>query len=91
MVLKETSGRHLKSLDYGLSELKQIPQVQRIWVFGSVAKGKSDYGSDVDLIVHVSDCLSPRELRDIINGLYTQPELDTSSYYDYALQDFETH
>jgi predicted nucleotidyltransferase len=55
-----------KSLEHKIIECIKPLNAERIIIFGSMAYGKSDFNSDLDILIVTSDNLIPANLKDFL-------------------------
>lgn len=77
-----SDDRHKKALDQAVQKLRTqfSNYVTAIYCYGSYARGEQKFWSDVDVLVKVSDDISPRIMRqmraEVIPEQYDLPEVD---------------
>jgi len=81
--------RHVELINHAVSVLTASPNVQRVYLFGSCARGDESWSSDVDLLVVVDDSIVDTDIRllsmSCIPDDSRTPELDIAVYRESTL------
>ena len=74
--------KHIKALNYAVNVLKENDIVDLIWLYGSCAKNKAKYNSDIDLLIEskINEEITTNIILDIaksvISNDYSLPYVD---------------
>lgn len=79
--------RSMQSISYAVKQIKKstlAPYIQKLYVYGSCARGEQGYDSDVDLFMELSDDINLAQYKNDVLMLktevspldYTLPEVD---------------